>query len=263
MPRLIVAKEDGLVLLEVDLDPNKSYSLGRSGSASIRLEAPSISRLHAVLICKDGEWIISDLDSRQGTWGTDGRIESHRLRHGDWIAIGPAYLWFEGAGTCGSRQKERSEPAKNEDSRKKSMALLVEGPSPELPRIVVLEDRKPVTIGTSEGSDLRVESDKGRTIELGIFPHKNHWRIATLTDSKLLDDAGICTRSTPLAPKTPVFAGFLTLSLLPVESIGRQSELDDERMPELSDPPEVMGSIDLEALAKSGRTGKPDRPAAA
>jgi hypothetical protein len=263
MSKITISKEDGLALLDLELDPGRSYCLGRSCSAEIRLKAPSISRTHAVLIPMGGNWVICDLGSRQGTWCSQGRVETMRLNHGDWVALGSAYLWYEDSQVLENPEITTPNMAKAEETPKNKFAVLIEGPSPGLPRVVGLDARRPLTIGTAVDSDVMVKNTENKSTQLGIFPHRGGWQVTSMTSSNLLDRTGLNTRSTPLEPKTTVFAGSLAISVLPVESPARQVVEYSEQTTNLNEQDAMFDSTDLEAAARSGLQRSPNRPTAA
>ena len=62
--------------------------IGRSGTASIRLNDDGISRKHARILQKGSEVIVEDLGSANGTHVNEERIETRVLKDGDKIRIG-------------------------------------------------------------------------------------------------------------------------------------------------------------------------------
>ncbi|MGH8247616.1 MAG: FHA domain-containing protein [Gammaproteobacteria bacterium] len=54
--------------LPMRLEPGHRYVVGRSKDAHIRLNDSALSRRHAELVCKGNSVIVSDLDSRNGTF---------------------------------------------------------------------------------------------------------------------------------------------------------------------------------------------------
>lgn len=251
MSTLTIAKEDGLVLLRITLDPERAYTIGRSRSADIRLDAPSISRLHAVLIHRPDGWSICDLDSRRGTWDEQGRIDTRRLEDGAWTAVGSAFLWFD------AEHGNEAAPGTTTESRPRTeagTALLLEGPSPELPRIIRLEGRRPLVLGNTERCELAIELDRSQPVEIGLFPHRDGWRAVSMTGTDLMDGAGKTAKNTSMKLKSPVFAGSLTLTLLGIEGGPARR---DRTLPRLVDDRDEVGhevSVDLEAAARAGRT---------
>lgn len=62
--------------------------LGRRESCDICLQFPNVSGKHCELVYKDGFWILSDLDSTNGTKVNGLRVHKKVLRSGDTIKIG-------------------------------------------------------------------------------------------------------------------------------------------------------------------------------
>jgi len=75
--------------------------LGRALEADIRINDPKVSRLHACITIEqdpntgDTAYIITDLNSKNGTFINGIRIQKERLHNGDKIAIGKHLLKFE------------------------------------------------------------------------------------------------------------------------------------------------------------------------
>ncbi|MCS5691097.1 FHA domain-containing protein [Cyanobium sp. FGCU-6] len=72
------------------LDPAIPFTIGRDPTTSLCLpEVAGLSRRHAVLRHSEGHWLICDLDSSNGTWVGEQRLEGCRpLRDGDAIRLG-------------------------------------------------------------------------------------------------------------------------------------------------------------------------------
>ena len=86
MPSLLVT---GGPLSGHELVVESQLVLGR-GDADIVIDDPEISRRHALMSTRDGAIEIEDLDSLNGTWVNEHRIESAvRLAPGDVIRLGP------------------------------------------------------------------------------------------------------------------------------------------------------------------------------
>ncbi len=69
--------------------------LGRASEAHVRLTGEGISRLHAEITrTADGDCIIADLQSRNGTWVNGERVRETLLRDGDRLQLGDAELKF-------------------------------------------------------------------------------------------------------------------------------------------------------------------------
>lgn len=85
--KLVVFRPDG-TRKDIPLKPGR-YVVGRSAHATLRIPLPSVSREHCEISC-DGESVrIKDLNSSNGTFRNDERIEDTELNAGDVIGIGP------------------------------------------------------------------------------------------------------------------------------------------------------------------------------
>lgn len=86
-------KSNGTVV-EVELT-EKPLTIGRSVKADIVLEDEKASRLHCGVRQQDGEYLIKDLASKNGTFLNEERIESETLKPGDKIRIGNTRISVE------------------------------------------------------------------------------------------------------------------------------------------------------------------------
>lgn len=77
------------------LDPSRETILGRSGDIDIALADRLASRRHAMIRHQDGQWLLEDLESRNGTW-LDGRaVHTEPLHDGSVVRIGMTELAFQ------------------------------------------------------------------------------------------------------------------------------------------------------------------------
>ena len=70
------------------------FVIGRDKDADIMLKDPLVSRQHAVIIYHDGEYILKDLDSTNGTHIKGALVKQAILRHGDSFRVGDTTLQF-------------------------------------------------------------------------------------------------------------------------------------------------------------------------
>ena len=85
--------EPSAVLLALDWNGGKSeLVLGRSRTCDVVLSSEAVSRRHAQLFFRDGNWVIRDLASTNGTRVNGIRVGRCRLRPGDRVALGDALL---------------------------------------------------------------------------------------------------------------------------------------------------------------------------
>jgi pSer/pThr/pTyr-binding forkhead associated (FHA) protein len=68
--------------------------LGRSLSADVEIDDPSVSRRHALIVRQDGQTFLLDDGSRNGTWHNGIRVDRAVLRDGDTIGLGVARLAY-------------------------------------------------------------------------------------------------------------------------------------------------------------------------
>jgi hypothetical protein len=69
-------------------------TIGRSPDCDIFLDDVTVSRRHAVLVQRDGDFFIEDQGSLNGTFLNRERIESSRIEDGDELQIGKYRLTF-------------------------------------------------------------------------------------------------------------------------------------------------------------------------
>lgn len=96
----LVALHDVLGLQPFDLDNSERsiWLLGRDAVCDIAIVADKlVSRRHAQIRYRNGQWTISDLDSTNGTWVNGQRIQAEwPLVTGSFIRVGSTLLAFRG-----------------------------------------------------------------------------------------------------------------------------------------------------------------------
>ena len=91
--RLTIEAADGTSVYE--LDPDRSVTLGRSRENAIVLPDEHASRVHARLQFEGGRWVLSDLESRNGTrLNGEPVCRATPLDDGQEIQIGGTQLRF-------------------------------------------------------------------------------------------------------------------------------------------------------------------------
>jgi len=65
-----------------------SVLIGRHTDADVRLAMPDVSRRHCRLVFDGRSWWVVDLDSTNGTFVNDERIDRAELQPGDHVRIG-------------------------------------------------------------------------------------------------------------------------------------------------------------------------------
>ena len=69
-------------------------TIGRRPDSDVFLDDVTVSRDHALLVRRGGDYYLDDLGSLNGTYVNRRRIESHRLEDGDELQIGKYKLTF-------------------------------------------------------------------------------------------------------------------------------------------------------------------------
>ncbi|MCC6125333.1 MAG: FHA domain-containing protein [Pirellulales bacterium] len=72
------------------------FQLGRDSSNAIQLHDSEVSRHHAEIRRREGEFVLSDLNSSNGTYVNGKRIEQHKLESGDQVQAGSTLMLFTG-----------------------------------------------------------------------------------------------------------------------------------------------------------------------
>jgi transcription initiation factor TFIIIB Brf1 subunit/transcription initiation factor TFIIB len=71
-----------------------STTIGRSPDCGVFLDDVTVSRRHAVLLQREGRWLVEDQGSLNGTFVNRKRVESAELSDGDELQIGKYRLTF-------------------------------------------------------------------------------------------------------------------------------------------------------------------------
>jgi Nif-specific regulatory protein len=92
VPRLVV-HDPGGVTSSLQLDD--AIQIGRDATMGVVLADAKVSRHHATISRRDGDWLVSDAESRHGTFVNGERVSARVLRDGDQIQVGGTLLRFE------------------------------------------------------------------------------------------------------------------------------------------------------------------------
>ena len=79
---------------EIALSPDEPVVMGRGGSATVELPHGKVSRLHCRIAFENGFYRVEDLESKNGTWVNDRKIDKVILFNQDRITVGNAEFRF-------------------------------------------------------------------------------------------------------------------------------------------------------------------------
>src|SRR5690606_34086658 len=92
MSRLILSV-DGQVLAEYSMNKER-YTVGRLPDNDIRIDNPTVSGHHSLVINILNDSFLEDLNSTNGTYVNGRLIKKHALQNGDVITVGRHQLRF-------------------------------------------------------------------------------------------------------------------------------------------------------------------------
>src|SRR5262245_43387721 len=84
-----------------------AFVIGRETAANICIPDASVSRRHSKIEKKDNGYVVTDLESLNGTFINDVPVKSRVLQHGDRLRIGDSqFVFLTGEGDIASRSSE-------------------------------------------------------------------------------------------------------------------------------------------------------------
>lgn len=89
-------------LVDVELGP-KMITIGRARQCDIVVPDAKVSRQHCVVRYWDGEFVVKDLKSRNGTFVNEHKIEVAALHSGDTLRVGTLMFRVERQSSKGTR----------------------------------------------------------------------------------------------------------------------------------------------------------------
>ena len=148
MARLILSL-DGQILAEYNMNKER-YTIGRLPDNDIRIDNPSVSGHHSLIINILNDSFLEDLNSTNGTYVNGKLIKKHALQHGDAITAGHHQLRFvededaqqdefektmviQPSQRPAERQQPARKPAAEEATRTSPSPLATSRPQPSAP----------------------------------------------------------------------------------------------------------------------------------
>jgi predicted component of type VI protein secretion system len=128
MARLILSL-DGHVMAEYNMMKER-YTIGRLADNDVRIDNPTVSGHHSLIINILNDSFLEDLNSTNGTYVNGKLIKKHALQHGDVITIGRHQLRFVDSSTEGEEQDEFSQTMVLSKSDMPSSGIHTAAPGP-------------------------------------------------------------------------------------------------------------------------------------
>jgi pSer/pThr/pTyr-binding forkhead associated (FHA) protein len=97
-------------------------TIGREEGNSIRLNDERISRFHAKIQFDQGDMILTDLESTNGTRVNGQLVHVHRLRHGDCVHLGRSVLLYGSLDDIAARETQLAQAAGQRVQKSSSQA---------------------------------------------------------------------------------------------------------------------------------------------
>jgi|SRR5688500_11276894 len=91
--RLIAYPPDGAAVVRTP-EPGEVLRIGRAADCDLRLDHPSVSRVHAELADGLDGWVLRDLGSKNGSHLDGLRVERARLERACWLRFGDVHCEF-------------------------------------------------------------------------------------------------------------------------------------------------------------------------
>src|SRR5690242_5084651 len=108
VPRLLWRDAQGI---EGSLDlTSAEIRVGRAMDCAIRTDDAMVSRHHARIFWGGGGYVLEDLQSANGVYFQEQRVQNHLFKHGDAVRCGSLWLRFVDAGQIGQAQSSGTPP---------------------------------------------------------------------------------------------------------------------------------------------------------
>lgn len=184
MPNLLVSRRNGDLVISVELKRRRKVTVGRSGRCDLHLDAPAISRRHALLIQHGTEWLALDTASTTGLHvpgqsdAAGERVVCAALSAESWVRLGPAYLWLDRP--PGSAP---AAPASHAEAGELPPLLRVYDLEGRPRRVVPLSGVEAVTVGRDDACDIVLADAALSRLHTIIYLEGQRWCVADADSS--------------------------------------------------------------------------------
>jgi pSer/pThr/pTyr-binding forkhead associated (FHA) protein len=136
MPRLILTFNKQVIKEYPFL--KDSITIGRNDDNGIIIDNLAVSSYHAKIDKVGSDYIVTDLQSTNGTFVNDQKVVSHKLSHGDNIIVGKHVILFvaaeKGTEAEATDQKEKLDKTMMLDTAKQKELLAKQQVTPKVPK---------------------------------------------------------------------------------------------------------------------------------
>ena len=164
MPTIILKFKENTIA-EYSIDKGQSMTIGRRDDNQITIENLAVSGHHAKIDSVGDGYLLTDLQSKNGSFVNNQSVTSHWLKHGDLITIGKHTLVFSNEAEAG-----QADAAKDSMDRTMVMdteqyrSLLAKSGAHEATRVI--EETPPAVLSYLSGGEGEVELTK-KLIKIG------------------------------------------------------------------------------------------------
>jgi pSer/pThr/pTyr-binding forkhead associated (FHA) protein len=197
----------------------KRYTIGRAEPNAVRLTERNVSRNHAVLERRGDVWVFRDLDSYNGSFVDDERVEGElevghgaRIRIGDYMVV----LYDDAIGDIASSQSAMTMPAGHSERPTAvpgDRFVMIDGPNvgTEYP----LDERR-ILIGRGEECDISLNDTSVSRVHADVeLDESGRYRIGDQASSNGLRVNGMEVQTTTLYSGDIVELGDVQLQFVP------------------------------------------------
>lgn len=137
----LIFRVDGHEVARRRLD--RPLVIGRSTACDFSIRDPLLSRQHCRIDFDGKHWLVTDLQSRNGTWFNHQRIQTRRLLDGDEVRIGIVRLGFAATTKERARPRRKRSLTRNRRAAEPQRSLALPGHSTQTVNQVMREDGTP------------------------------------------------------------------------------------------------------------------------
>ncbi|MFN7960846.1 MAG: FHA domain-containing protein [Thermoanaerobaculia bacterium] len=260
--------EEGKLRAEHPLQGDRDLVLGSAPGADLVVAHPAVSESHARIYAEDGQLVLEDLGSGEGTYLDGQRLEGPaRLRHGQQIVLGqpegpplvlkfedPASQLLEDLGLLAPAKKERPKAERTaesiladlaQDSAKEAGAAAVEAAAdpPPVSRPLIPRPWLPLVASVATAAAVALVW----TLLSYLQPASPFWRSVQLAPAVATGGANLVLRSPDIRPREQLTVSLAGVALPQVE-IGPGKLV--VRVPEL--PARSTGLYDVPMDVRAG-----------